>query len=106
MNEATDITIKRELSTFVSWSEDIDRKTNYIQTSEISPETFAEVIVQFRALGLVDKGSRRRAVRDRGSYWRLTEQGERYLVRLLAKKAGDVKRLLPATDQDQDATIV
>lgn len=68
MNEATDITIKRELSTFVSWSEDIDRKINYIQTSEISPEIFAEIIVQFRALGLVDKGFRRRAVSDRGSY--------------------------------------
>jgi nucleoside 2-deoxyribosyltransferase len=45
---------------------------------------FDRIKVQFRALNLIDKGSKRRPVSDRQTYWRLTESGDRYLATLIA----------------------
>ncbi len=95
MNEASEVEIKNVLAGFIAWSNDIDRKLKVIRDYSLTPESFAAVIVQLRALGLVDKGVRKPAVSDRGSYWALTEAGERYLVRLLARKKGDSAKALP-----------
>lgn len=90
MNEATEIDIKSALSDFVGLDENIDFDHMKIRDQTLYSTSLAKVIVQLRALGLVDKGVRKRAVSDRGRYWRLTEKGERYLVGLLARKK-DVK---------------
>lgn len=91
MNEATEDEISETLARFSSWSQELDRKKDRILSVEVSMETKAEVIVQFRALGLVEKGQKKRAVSDKGSYWALTEKGERRLVGLLAKRKIDPK---------------
>jgi len=63
--------------------------------SAVLSETFASVVVQFRALGMIAKARRKRAVSDNASYWALTDKGERYLISILAKK----KREMPSNCQ-------
>ncbi len=49
-------------------------------------DEWERVIVQLRAIGLIDKGQKRRQVRDSNTYFRLTDKGDRHLVRLLAER--------------------
>lgn len=58
----------------------------------ISIETWNEILIQFRALGLIDQGIKKRGVNDKSSYWRITPKGDRYLVGLMAKRK---KKVLP-----------
>ncbi|MGO9817233.1 MAG: DUF4062 domain-containing protein [Acidocella sp.] len=95
MREATEVAIQGKLARFIAWSEDIDEENYVITQRSIAPESFDQVIVQLRALGLVDKGTRKRAVSDRGSYWALTDKGEHYLVGLLARRKGSAPKSLP-----------
>lgn len=44
------------------------------------------IIIQLRALGLIEMGVKKRPVADRGTYWRLTPMGDRYLVKLRAAR--------------------
>lgn len=85
MNELTEVDLKKSLTHFTGFAYS-DEKYKYFRDSALNPDSFSGVIVQLRALGLVDKGIRKRAVSDRGKYWVLTEKGERYLVGLLAQK--------------------
>ncbi len=59
----------------------------------IAPESFNEVLIQLRALGLIDQGAKKRGVADKASYWRITPLGDRLLVNLLARR----RRLEPPT---------
>jgi hypothetical protein len=52
-----------------------------------------KVRVQLQALGLIAPGIKRRAVSDKGRYWRLTPYGEKYLLSIRAVKR---KNITPA----------
>ncbi|MCC4791169.1 MULTISPECIES: DUF4062 domain-containing protein [Vibrio] len=52
----------------------------------ISRQDFETIIVQFRALGLIQKGRRNRSVKDRQTYWCLTDHGDQVMVGLRAIK--------------------
>ncbi|MER8802115.1 hypothetical protein [Mesorhizobium sp. M0998] len=52
----------------------------------ISIETWSEILIQFRALGLLEQGVKKRGVNDKNSYWKITERGDKNLVNLLAKR--------------------
>lgn len=54
--------------------------------SSIYDDTWAEVFVQLRALGLIEPGVKKRAVSDKGSYWKITTKGDKHLVNLLARR--------------------
>lgn len=85
INEASEATLKALLARFSGWAE-IPTGFRSAGGLELSPETWNEVIIQFRALGLLDKGTKKRGVNDSNSYWRITSKGERYLINLLASK--------------------
>jgi hypothetical protein len=50
----------------------------------LDPVDFGTMIVQFRALGLITKSTRKRSVRDTASYWTLTPYGDERLTALRA----------------------
>jgi hypothetical protein len=54
----------------------------------VNEEDFQTIKVQLRALGLIQKSTRKRAVRDTQSYWSLTPYGENYAIRLKAIRSG------------------
>jgi hypothetical protein len=51
---------------------------------DITPNDFGTMIVQFRALGLIAKSTRKRSVRDTATYWTLTPHGDDHLTALRA----------------------
>ena len=52
----------------------------------VEHDVFDTMIVQFRALGLIQKSKRNRSVKDKKTYWCLTEKGDNLLVGLKAIK--------------------
>jgi hypothetical protein len=50
----------------------------------LSTDDFGTVVVQLRALGLIQKSDRKRAVSDKGTYWTLTPYGDTHLTTLRA----------------------
>ena len=51
---------------------------------EIDDEGFRTIIVQLRALGLIEKSARPRSVHDKATYWTLTPFGDNIMNRLRA----------------------
>jgi hypothetical protein len=48
------------------------------------PEDLETVIVHFRALGLIRTSNRKRSLKDKGTYWCLTNAGDQLMVQLRA----------------------
>jgi hypothetical protein len=52
----------------------------------VAPETWNDILIQFRALGYLGPGEKKRGVNDNSRYWKITPLGDRHLVSLLARK--------------------
>ena len=55
-----------------------------VYAAEVALDSFNDVKVQFSALGLIEKGTRRRPPSDGSNYWRLTTRGHDLLMRVRA----------------------
>lgn len=97
LNEAQERTIRDSLSALFYESDHDNTKFNYGDPA-IYDDTFADIMIQLRALGLVAVGTKKRPVNDKANYWKLTDYGDRYLVSLLAKRK-------PATLSEVDDLI-
>lgn len=58
-------------------------------TAFIDNKEFGTILVQLRALGLIQQSERKRGVNDNGRYWALTPYGETRAIQLRAVKKGD-----------------
>jgi hypothetical protein len=75
----------------------------------LTDEDFGTVIVQLRALGLIHRSERKRAVSDKGTYWSLTPFGDTRLTTLRALRRDstrDTEQLQSgdASTADEEAT--
>ena len=52
----------------------------------IEEEDFDTIKVQFIALGLIEKSEKKRSLKERGVFWKLTPYGENYMIKLRAIK--------------------
>ncbi len=85
INEATSDDIQTTLARFHGWASH-PKGSSYRAPFSVTPESFNEVLIQLRALGLIAPGTKKRGVNDRHSYWGITLRGDAYLVNLLAKR--------------------
>ncbi|MDO2436859.1 DUF4062 domain-containing protein [Aeromonas veronii] len=60
--------------------------SGYELSAIVDGDVFETVIVQLRALGLIQKSTKNRSVKDKQTYWRLTDKGDSLLVGLRAIK--------------------
>ena len=60
--------------------------SGYEQSAIVEGDIFETIIVQFRALGLIQKSTKNRSVKDKQTYWSLTDKGDALLVGLRAIK--------------------
>lgn len=51
---------------------------------ELETDDFGTVLIQMRALGLVERSERKRSVSDKGTYWTLSPYGDEHLMKLRA----------------------
>jgi len=84
INEATDRKCGDIVVRFHGFAEPPDGKLG--SNVELDQESLNEVLIQFRALGLIQPGVRKRGVNDRNSYWAITPKGDKHLVSLLARR--------------------
>jgi len=90
-DEADERTLKIRLNKFVV-KEDVKNIKNILNpgqkelSASIDQEVFETIIIQFRALGLIQKSKRNRSVKDKQTYWCLTDKGDNALVGLRAIK--------------------
>ncbi|MER9899891.1 DUF4062 domain-containing protein [Mesorhizobium sp. M0130] len=96
INETTEVQLQSLIARFHGYDPaPTEWKTNGAATLDL--ESWNELLIQFRALGLIDPGIKKRGVNDKGSYWRITAKGDRNLVSLLARRK---------TDKDADDLLV
>ncbi len=63
---------------------DKDLKDHYLSGFIIGDEDYQTIKVQLRALGLINKSTKNRSVKDNGTYWALTEYGDNIMNTLRA----------------------
>lgn len=63
---------------------DLNGNTEPFLAVHVNPDDFQTIKVQLIALGLITKSTRKRGVKDSGTYWSLTPYGERYALLLKA----------------------
>jgi uncharacterized protein DUF4062 len=71
-----------------------------VYDATVTTESFNDVKVQFAALGLIEKGTKRRPGSDTHKYWRLTERGNVRLLRLRAIRRLTLVDLEPVADSN------
>ena len=70
---------------YVQEHDDIPSGATNVTTS-IDKSSVADVVVQLYALGLIQRGTKKRTASDTNTYWKLTKQGEDYLMKLRARR--------------------
>lgn len=88
INETTEDNIKDTLTRFHTL-DTLPEGKKFKGNAAVASECFNEVLIQLRALGLIDQGIKKRGVADKSSYWRITTLGDRLLVKLLARRKSD-----------------
>jgi Domain of unknown function (DUF4062) len=64
-----------------------DEDTEYVQERIVVVTSVLEtILVQFRALGLIEKSQKPRSIKTQGTFWTLTLYGDALLTRLLAQR--------------------
>jgi hypothetical protein len=84
INEATETKCDDIIVRFHGFAKPADGQ--FGKDVNLDPESLNEVLIQFRALGLIQPGVRKRGVNDRSSYWAITPKGDKHLVSLLARR--------------------
>lgn len=57
---------------------------------EVRASSVADVVVQLYALGLIQRGTKKRTVKDVATYWKLTKRGEDHLMKLRARRRPEI----------------
>ena len=61
-----------------------------------------QVHVQLQALGLMESGTKKRAVSDTNTYWKLTPFGEKHLIQIRALRKSSNKLIQPTDEAEAD----
>lgn len=66
-------------------SEELKKHGNdYIQSRILNDDSFQQVKIQLRALGLITKSEKKRSIKDNDTYWKLTNYGDFKMTTLIA----------------------
>lgn len=91
IDECTDRAFELGLSKYIEDHNNWEDKTEFSKLRNardflISQESFGLIKVQFRALGLIAAGEKKRSTTDKQTYWKLTPYGDYLMTQLLAIK--------------------
>lgn len=89
IDECTDRAFEVGLSKYIEEHTNWENKAEFSKLKDardfsISQESFGLIKVQFRALGLITSGEKKRSTTDRQTYWKLTPYGDYVMTQLLA----------------------
>lgn len=87
LHEASEPEIRKSLTEWLKtrWKEDRpDDLGRVIGSIDVVGEIAEDIVVQFFALGIIERGVKKRTVSDRGKYWVLTDAGQDQMMKLRA----------------------
>lgn len=67
-----------------TWEDKGDLKNSTLTTINFESEIFDTIIIQFRALGLIEESIKQRSIKDTKTYWALTSYGDNLMMQLRA----------------------
>jgi hypothetical protein len=79
LRETLNAHVLRDIQVQEGWADHWRR-----ETAVISDKSWGSIMVQLRALRLIETGTKKRTVADKSVYWKLTSAGDIYLVALRA----------------------
>ena len=92
IDDASEVSIRDALDSFAAketysgFRKESDYENRRFKAIIVSDEIFTTIIVQFKALGLISKSTRKRSLKDTKTYWSLTPYGDAVMTRLRAIK--------------------
>jgi hypothetical protein len=84
IDEASETDFKNKLTNYIMFV--LKTKSSDIKDIIIIADDFYSVIIQFKALNLIEKSLKNRSVKDNNTYWKLTSKGDELLTNLRALK--------------------
>lgn len=81
LDEASEEDYKAHVSKYIKHITKDDKKKKF-QT--ILFDDFISILIQFKALGLIEKSEKKRSIKDTNTYWKLTSKGDALLTNLRA----------------------
>lgn len=94
VDEAPETQIRSTLNSHMLtmiYEESDDWSTNWMnQQASITDRSWGAITVQFRALGLIELGTKKRAPSDKSVYWKLTPAGDNRLIKLRAFRSTNI----------------
>ncbi|WP_452233024.1 DUF4062 domain-containing protein [Lacinutrix sp. MEBiC02595] len=72
----------------------VQEKKEYFSVSVIS-DNFSSIIIQLKALMLIEKSNKKRSLKDNSTYWKLTEKGDDLITKLRAIQRKNINELKP-----------
>lgn len=82
IDEAKEEDYKIRLDAYIHHLTKRDKK-EYFSVSVIA-DTFSSILIQLKALMLIEKSSKKRSLKDNSTYWKLTEKGDKLITELRA----------------------
>lgn len=82
IDESTEEDFREHLTDFLIFLVKDEYESFY--NFNIVTDDFIQVLIQFKALGLIEKSIKKRAIKDNNTYWKLTSKGDHYLTKLRA----------------------
>ncbi len=79
-----------EYSNFIKNNKNF-KNLKFLYSFEISDSTFKNILVQFKALGLITLSEKKKTAKSVHTFWTLTQYGDYYMTKLLAIKKGENK---------------
>uniref|UniRef100_UPI00321707FF DUF4062 domain-containing protein n=1 Tax=uncultured Draconibacterium sp. TaxID=1573823 RepID=UPI00321707FF len=84
IDEAKEVDYKERINSFIKHL--IQKNDSNISKVLIIIDDFMSILIQFKALGLIEQSIRNRSVKDLNTYWKLTKKGDDLITKLRAIK--------------------
>ena len=86
LDEGSEDEYYNQLSSYIVHKLQSEGKRVY--SANVITDEFKRVLIQFKALDLIQKSVKKRSLRDNNTYWKLTDRGDKLLTELRAVKKG------------------
>lgn len=84
INEATENEYMGKVNSFMLHT--VRKKDSTISKVIVITDNFMSILIQFKALGLIEQSIKNRSVKDLNTYWKLTKKGDDLITKLRAIK--------------------
>ncbi len=87
MDEAKEDDYRDQLNSYLHFRIQNEKPT--ASNLNVISDIFMSILIQFKALGLIEKSTKKRSLKDTNTYWKLTQKGDDLITKLRAIRKKD-----------------